>query len=151
MKKLLALSVLLTLVSCGPQSKTKVIPAPQPESDVSIFNSWVPVGTGLHGLEVLDFSGGIIGGQSDIGLEQLCNGRYGNSGQVNGSNPSRALFMGDETQGTIQLGHTEYVGASEPACRGMSKEKYRYEIQGRTMILFMVNYPFSAQYEVLGL
>ena len=146
MKKLIALCVLISLVSCGKDKPNKPS-APIP--DVSIFNQWQPVGQGLHNLDLLDFTQGVIGAQTDIGLEALCDGSYGSSGAVSGAQPSMALFLGSDTYGTIQLGHTKYVGASEPACRELSKEAYQYEIHGNTMTLRMVNYPFEAEYQVV--
>lgn len=155
MKILLLLSLVLS-VSCGKDNSKKSsspLPAKPPvvKTKTTLFNVFESVdGNGLHGINSLDFREAIIGVQSDIfELELMCDGTYGNSGQVNGADPSRLVLTGDKYNGILQIGHTKYVGASDPACREISKEAYTYELIDDVLELCMVNYPYCAQYKVV--
>lgn len=148
MKSLLLITALV-LVSCGKKDETAYttpVPAPTPvEQNASIFNRYLVVeaGTGLHGLDELDFSDSELGVQETV---DFCDGTFGNAGNVNGVIPGHSLFEGNESEGTFQIGHLAYVGASNPLCRDMSKERYTYKITGKNLKFCMVNYPFCADY-----
>lgn len=145
MKNLLLLGLItLSLVSCG-KKKANVVQPIQPETNVSVLNTFRS-DSGLHGINEIDFSTSQIGVPV---IETFCNGTYGNSGLVNGVDRGQSLLEGSETEGTLQFGNLAYVGASNPLCRAMSKERYTYKITGKVMKLCMVNYPFCADYTLV--
>lgn len=140
------LLAILLLVSCG----KKIIDIKEPPQNDMIFYEFVSVDSnGLHGINNLDFRLIFLNDQLDRGLETLCDGTYGNVGQVNGADPSRVLVTGDGYNGIIQIGHTKYVGASNPLCRDISKESYTYSMNLDILTLCMVNYPYCADYKVV--
>lgn len=157
--KLVTLITLLVLsVSCGRShnagSIAEIPAAPELPTEIinaSIFNQFQSVdGEGLHGINSFNLAGGELNVQSDVlALESLCDGSYGNVGDVNGAQPSRITFTGDATNGILQIGNTKYVGASNPVCRELSKESYTYTMSEQTLTLCMVNYPFCADYTVV--
>lgn len=146
MKQLFLIAILTISVSCGKKSNDS---HPQPANE-TLFHEFVSVdGNGLHGINNLDYRSVFLNTQLDTGLETLCDGTYGNSGQVNGADPSRTLITGDAYNGVIQVGHTKYVGATNPLCREISKEAYTYSMNKNILTLCMVNYDFCADYKVV--
>jgi hypothetical protein len=146
--KTLLLITALVLASCGKKEETAYnTPVPAPIPNASIFNKYVVVepGTGLHGLDELDFSESQLNVQEEV---EFCDGSYGNSGNVNGVALGHSLFEGTESEGTFQFGHLAYVGASNPLCRDLSKERYTYKTTGKNLKFCMVNYPFCANYKL---
>lgn len=145
MKSLLAIALItLTLVSCGKDKDSQPAPSePTPVQNASILSVFRADTEGLHGVNELDFRNFELGVQQAV---TFCDGSFGNSGQVNGVDKGFSLFEGTESEGTYQYGHLAYVGASNPLCRALSKERYTYKIVGKTLTLCMVNYPFCADY-----
>lgn len=140
------LLAILLLTSCG----KKIVGIKDLPVNETLFHEFVSVdGNGLHGINNLDYTQVFLNTQLDTGLETLCDGTYGNSGQVNGADPSRTLVTGDAYNGIIQIGHTKYVGASNPLCRDISKESYTYSMNLDILTLCMVNYPYCADYKVV--
>lgn len=146
MKFLVLVSLLVLSVSCGKNGAVDCFNgctgssngSSGVEPDASILSKFEAVGTGLHGVNSLDFSTKQLNVQNDLSL--VCDGSYGNNGDVGGAQPSKVLLTGDEQNGVIQLGHTKYIGASNPLCRDVSKEAYSFKIEGKTLTLCMVNY-----------
>lgn len=146
MKHLLTIGLItLTIVSCGKDKDSTPTPVePTPEvKNSSILGVFKADEGGLHGVVDLDFRNFQLGVQSQV---TFCDGSLGNSGQVNGVDEGFSLFEGTEIEGTYQYGHLAYVGASNPLCRALSKERYTYKIVGKKLTLCMVNYPFCEDY-----
>ena len=137
MFKTIAILSLLTIVACG-KPTTESSP-PQTPVTKSILNKFQAVDNApLHGISELDFSTFTLGVAQELDYD--CNGNYGNSGLVNGVDRGMILVDGGKTSGIIQIGHTKYVGASDPVCRQLSKERYSYQMDGEILTLCMLNY-----------
>jgi hypothetical protein len=146
MKKLsliVSISLLTLAVSCGPGKTGGNSPAPKapPVIDLpedSVLANWTNSNPSSV-LASLDLSNLTIGSEQPAQDVIDCNGHLGNSGLVNGVNQDSVLATGNEEAGTIQFGHTAYVGASNLACRSLSKESYTYSVSGDTLTLCNVN------------
>lgn len=142
MKSILLIAALGLLVSCGKSSSNSSSPAPEvlpPKIvDASILSQFKNTNISSK-LQTLDFTLLTIGTEQSSQDVFLCDGNLGNSGTVNGVSEDSVLATGDEKTGTIQFGHTKYVGASDVACRTVSKESYTYSISGDTLTFCNVN------------
>jgi hypothetical protein len=132
------LVILLSITACG-RSHHKSAPVAQPEV-VSILSNWVPTSSVIV-IEKLNLSALTLNTIGSSDLVFPCDGNYGNSGLIAGVDQGEVLVSGTEKAGTIQFGHTKYVGATDSECRNVSKESYTYEINNDTLELCMVNWP----------
>jgi hypothetical protein len=133
MKMKLMFAVLtLGLMACG-QDPTSSSPTPVGNVNAKWVSSY----------NTFDFSQVALNTESNADLVVLCDGSYGNSGQVNGVSEGNVTITGTSSQGLVQFGHLKYVGASNSLCRDYTKEGYQYQVSadGNTMTLTMVNYP----------
>lgn len=142
MKSLLLLAC-LTLISCGKEikdSRPKPVPQPPEPQATSVLNLWVNDNQAsvLKTLDLRSLNVGQLQNASTIGI--ICDGSLGNSGSIDDVPEEMIGSIGNEENGVIQVGHLSYVGASDLACRAMSKERYTYSIVGQTLILQNVGY-----------
>lgn len=137
MRSILLIS-LLVISACG-RTHNKSTPVALPD-EVTILSNWVATSSTIV-IEKLNLSALTL---NTIGLSDQvfpCDGTYGNSGLIAGVDRGEVLVSGTEKAGTIQFGHTKYVGASDLECHNVSKESYTYEITNDTLELCMVNWP----------
>jgi len=144
MKSTFALLVLACLVSCGGHkssgSKPPVIPPEEPVELTVIQNVWINDNQ-VSVFQYLDLRNLTMDGKQPSSNIIDCNGSLGNSGKVNGVDENELRAEGDTRNGTIQMGHLSYVGATNyAACRAASKEKYTFTIVGQTLILQNIGY-----------
>lgn len=158
MKRLLIVAALFACISCGRDGDNGIngingangANGTSAVVNSSIINKFEAVGTGLHGVNELDFSAVTLGAQT---VDTKCNGSYGNNGNVSGVAQGKYVLYGSSDFGFLQFGHLAYIGATpsavQSACSAMSKERYSYQIRGTVLTLCMINYPFCADYNVV--
>lgn len=135
----LLLAILLSITACGKSHNSSSVAVPPPVS-VSILSNWVATSS-IIVIEKLNLSALTLNTIGSSDLVFPCDGTYGNSGLIAGVDQGEVLVSGTEDSGTIQFGHTKYVGATDSECRNVSKEAYTYTINNDTLELCMVNWP----------
>lgn len=151
MKNFLILAAfILIATSCGPGSTGGRAPAqPVPVVPV-ILEPEEPIDTSTIKAQFINTKASDVFPTLDftkLELEQtqpssnllVCEGKLGNSGEVNGVGENQVRVTGTAREGTIQFGHLAYVDSGKKGCRAASKESYTYEVEEGTLRLCNVN------------